>query len=55
MSATSIDATAKARLAELVKELAVVHGRVTLSSGKEADYYVDPVSYTHLTLPTKLL
>ncbi len=28
-------------LAELVKELAVVHGRVTLSSGKEADYYVD--------------
>lgn len=31
----------KARLAELVKELAVVHGQVTLSSGKEADYYVD--------------
>ena len=31
----------KARLAELVKELAVVHGKVTLSSGKEADYYVD--------------
>lgn len=30
-----------ARLAELVKELAVVHGKVTLSSGKEADYYVD--------------
>ena len=30
-----------AELAELVKELAVVHGRVTLSSGKEADYYVD--------------
>lgn len=29
------------RLAELVTELAVVHGRVTLSSGKEADYYVD--------------
>ena len=29
------------RLAELVRELAVVHGRVTLSSGKEADYYVD--------------
>jgi orotate phosphoribosyltransferase len=25
----------------LVSELAVVHGRVTLSSGKEADYYVD--------------
>lgn len=31
----------KARLAELVKELAVVYGKVTLSSGKEADYYVD--------------
>ncbi|MDK8244881.1 MULTISPECIES: orotate phosphoribosyltransferase [Corynebacterium] len=31
----------KARLAELVKELAVVRGKVTLSSGKEADYYVD--------------
>ena len=31
----------KARLVELIKELAVVHGRVTLSSGLEADYYVD--------------
>lgn len=31
----------KAELAELVKELAVVHGKVTLSSGKDADYYVD--------------
>ena len=29
------------RLVELIKELAVVHGRVTLSSGLEADYYVD--------------
>lgn len=28
-------------LAALVRELAVVHGRVTLSSGAEADYYVD--------------
>ena len=27
-------------LADLVRQLAVVHGRVTLSSGKEADYYV---------------
>ena len=35
------DAAAKARLAELVEQLAVVHGRVTLSSGREADYYVD--------------
>lgn len=31
----------KAELAELIKELAVVHGKVTLSSGKDADYYVD--------------
>lgn len=28
-------------LLELVKKLAVVHGRVTLASGREADYYVD--------------
>ncbi|MGH4010224.1 MAG: orotate phosphoribosyltransferase [Pseudonocardiaceae bacterium] len=32
---------ARTRLAELVRELAVVHGRVTLSSGAQADYYVD--------------
>ena len=31
----------KPRLVELIKQLAVVHGRVTLSSGIEADYYVD--------------
>ena len=37
----SLDQQKKQRLAELVKELAVVHGKVTLSSGKEADYYVD--------------
>ncbi|WP_235912098.1 orotate phosphoribosyltransferase [Ruania zhangjianzhongii] len=29
------------RLAELVNTHAVVHGTVTLSSGREADYYVD--------------
>jgi orotate phosphoribosyltransferase len=28
-------------LLELIKDLAVVHGRVTLSSGQEADYYID--------------
>jgi orotate phosphoribosyltransferase len=32
---------ARVRLAALVRELAVVHGRVTLSSGAQADYYVD--------------
>jgi orotate phosphoribosyltransferase len=31
----------KAKLAELVSKLAVVHGKVTLSSRIEADYYVD--------------
>lgn len=32
---------ARQRLAALVAERAVVHGRVTLSSGAQADYYVD--------------
>ncbi|GAA3606828.1 orotate phosphoribosyltransferase [Kineosporia mesophila] len=31
----------KDELRELIRKLAVVHGKVTLSSGKEADYYVD--------------
>ncbi|MBW4094305.1 MAG: orotate phosphoribosyltransferase [Acidobacteria bacterium] len=34
-------AAARDRLKDLIKELAVVHGRVTLSSGADADYYVD--------------
>ena len=37
----TFESAAKPRLVELVEELAVVHGRVTLSSGLEADYYVD--------------
>ncbi|MBS9532525.1 orotate phosphoribosyltransferase [Mycobacterium sp. M1] len=37
----ALNSTARDELAGLVKELSVVHGRVTLSSGKEADYYVD--------------
>ena len=44
MSQTPAEPTAeqdRTRLKELITELAVVHGRVTLSSGKEADYYVD--------------
>jgi orotate phosphoribosyltransferase len=28
-------------LLQLIKDIAVVHGRVTLSSGREADYYID--------------
>ena len=35
------DGPANDRLLELVRDLAVVHGRVTLASGREADYYVD--------------
>jgi len=34
-------ADARERLLELVKAKAIVHDRVTLSSGKEAEYYVD--------------
>lgn len=37
----TFNSSAKPRLVELIKQLAVVHGRVTLSSGIEADYYVD--------------
>ena len=33
--------TDRDELLQLIKDLAVVHGRVTLSSGREADYYVD--------------
>ena len=35
------DPSARARLRELILDLAVVRGRVTLASGREADYYVD--------------
>ena len=31
----------RARLLDIIRAKAVVHGRVTLSSGREADYYVD--------------
>ena len=31
----------RGRLRDLITELAVVRGRVTLSSGREADYYID--------------
>lgn len=34
-------AAARERLRELIVELAVVRGRVTLASGMEADYYID--------------
>ena len=41
MTAPELDAADRAELAALVRDLSVVFGRVTLSSGKEADYYVD--------------
>lgn len=37
----SAQTTDRSRLLELIKDLAVVHERVTLSSGAEADYYID--------------
>ena len=37
---SDIDAD-RARLLDLIRAKAIVHGRVVLSSGKEADYYVD--------------
>lgn len=41
MAAPKLTTPDRDELADLVRRLAVVHGRVTLSSGKEADYYVD--------------
>ncbi len=35
------DTAARARLLQLIRGKAIVHGRVTLSSGAEADHYVD--------------
>ncbi len=33
--------TPRDTLRDLITELAVVHGRITLASGREADYYID--------------
>ena len=40
-AATSSLAADRAALLQLIKDIAVVHGKVTLSSGREADFYVD--------------
>lgn len=40
-AATPATPTARDRLLQLITDKAIVHGKVTLSSGKEADYYVD--------------
>lgn len=37
----TVDGQRRADLAKLVADLAVIHGRIVLSSGIEADYYVD--------------
>lgn len=52
MSPTSA-AESRAQLLKLIDELAVVRGRVTLSSGKEADYYLDlrRVTLDHRSAP----
>ena len=41
MAAPELNELERKELADLVRRLSVVFGRVTLSSGKEADYYVD--------------
>ncbi|WP_166844926.1 orotate phosphoribosyltransferase [Isoptericola sp. BMS4] len=41
MTTADFSPTPREQLRDLITELAVVHGKVTLSSGKEADYYVD--------------
>ena len=38
---SALSPTPREQLRDLIRELAVVHGRVTLSSGAQADYYVD--------------
>ena len=41
MTAPELNVADRTELARLVRQLSVVFGRVTLSSGREADYYVD--------------
>jgi orotate phosphoribosyltransferase len=41
VTAPELNAADRTELARLVRQLSVVFGRVTLSSGREADYYVD--------------
>lgn len=40
-SAATLSPTPREQLRDLISEIAVVHGKVTLASGREADYYVD--------------
>lgn len=41
MSTDTFSPSPREQLRDLIRDLAVVRGRVTLASGKEADYYVD--------------
>jgi orotate phosphoribosyltransferase len=45
--------TDRDELLQLIKDIAVVHGKVTLSSGREADYYLDlrRISLHHAAAP----
>ncbi len=40
-TSTLLDMSSRDDLRKLIVDLAVVHGRVVLSSGREADHYVD--------------
>ena len=41
MASTGSEPDVRAELLDQIKQKAVVHGRVVLSSGREADYYID--------------
>lgn len=53
MTTADFSPTPREQLIALIKDIAVVHGKVTLSSGREADYYVDlrRVSLHHRAAP----
>jgi orotate phosphoribosyltransferase len=52
-ASTLLDMSSRDDLRKLIADLAVVHGRVVLSSGREADYYVDlrRVTLQHVAAP----
>ena len=49
----ALSPTPREQLRDLIRDIAVVHGKVTLASGKEADYYIDlrRVSLHHRAAP----
>src|SRR5215475_8130049 len=53
LASTLRDMASQDDLRKLISELAVVHGKVVLSSGREADYYVDlrRVTLQHAAAP----